>query len=178
MILFLDFDGVLHPSSVYIENGRPVLKGAAELFMWAPILSNTLEPYPNVKIVLSTNWVRRKGFSWAKKSLPAYLQRRVIGATWHSRMLICKENCFKSISCWYDEASRFQQIQKYVARENTGNWIALDDLHDQTERWNREFQNHLILTNSAKGLSESEVVEKLKSQLVALLNQDRQISQN
>ena len=29
MILFLDFDGVLHPDAVYLERGRPVLRGDA-----------------------------------------------------------------------------------------------------------------------------------------------------
>jgi hypothetical protein len=33
MILFLDFDGVLHPVDAYLVNGRPTLKCNGALFM-------------------------------------------------------------------------------------------------------------------------------------------------
>ncbi len=36
MILFLDFDGVLHPDAALLVNGRPTLKADGELMMWAP----------------------------------------------------------------------------------------------------------------------------------------------
>lgn len=42
MILFLDFDGVLHPDAAYLVRGRPVLRAAGELFMWAPLLAAVL----------------------------------------------------------------------------------------------------------------------------------------
>ena len=38
MILFLDYDGVLHPDHVYLVSGRPVPRADGELLMWAPIL--------------------------------------------------------------------------------------------------------------------------------------------
>lgn len=42
MILFLDFDGVLHPDAVYRERGRPVLRDQGELFMWSGRLVDVL----------------------------------------------------------------------------------------------------------------------------------------
>ena len=42
MILFLDFDGVLHPDAVYLERGRPVLRTDGELFMWSRHLVDVL----------------------------------------------------------------------------------------------------------------------------------------
>ncbi len=38
MILFLDFDGVLHPDAVYLTRRGVELRAPGELFMWAPIL--------------------------------------------------------------------------------------------------------------------------------------------
>ena len=39
MILFLDYDGVLHPDSAYLVRGRPVLRATGGLFMWAEPLA-------------------------------------------------------------------------------------------------------------------------------------------
>lgn len=69
MILFLDYDGVLHPDSAHLIRGSPVLRAEGELLMWMPILEDILEPYPDVSIVLSTSWVRVLGFSRARDYL-------------------------------------------------------------------------------------------------------------
>ena len=86
MILFLDFDGVLHPDDAYLVRGRPVLRAEGALFMWASPLAALLDAHPQVQIVLSTSWARELGFSRARRFLPDTLRARVIGATWHSAM--------------------------------------------------------------------------------------------
>ncbi len=48
MVLFLDFDGVLHPDQAYLVKGRPVLRAEGALFMWAPLLVDALKNYPGV----------------------------------------------------------------------------------------------------------------------------------
>jgi len=55
MLLFLDYDGVLHPDEVYLKRGRPVLRGPGELFMWVPHLLSAIEG-ADVRIVLSTSF--------------------------------------------------------------------------------------------------------------------------
>ena len=45
MILFLDFDGVLHPDEAYLVKGRPVLRAEGALFMWTPLLADALKNY-------------------------------------------------------------------------------------------------------------------------------------
>ena len=88
-ILYLDFDGVLHPEDTYFNPARGANLGPQstaaghELFEHAQLLVNVLEPYPHVKIVLSTSWVQHRSYSRAMKRLPAELQARVIGATFH-----------------------------------------------------------------------------------------------
>ena len=87
MIVFLDFDGVLHPDAVYKPAKKPIeLRGTGQLIMHAQILEDILKPF-NASIVLSTSWVRSLGFSKTLKKMPPALARLVIGATWHSNMV-------------------------------------------------------------------------------------------
>ena len=82
-ILFLDFDGVLHPDAVYLSRQGPTLKAEGTLFLWAPTLANLLYDFPTTSLVLSTSWGRHLGFKRALGYLPRELQERVIGATRH-----------------------------------------------------------------------------------------------
>ena len=106
MILFLDFDGVLHPDAVFLEKRRPVLRADGNLFMWVPHLISAIEPYPEVQIVLSTSWVRARGFSRAKKALPKPLRDRIIGSTWHSSMGRSEYGGHRLVSTWWDRSTR------------------------------------------------------------------------
>lgn len=147
MILFLDFDGVLHPDSVYRERGRPVLREQGELFMWSGLLIDALTSHPEVRIVLSTSWAREFGFSRARRYLPEALRARAIGATWHSGMAHDEE----SRQNWWDQATRYQQVRRYVDRAQLVDWIAIDD---NPEGWGSVDQDRLILTDSTHGLSD------------------------
>lgn len=68
MILFLDFDGVLHPDAAYLYGKTPRLNADGELFMWANLLVDALADQPDVQIVLSTSWVRLLSFKRARDS--------------------------------------------------------------------------------------------------------------
>ena len=71
MIIYLDFDGVLHHYDVYLDQrNRTILRGMGALFEYAPRLESILATYPNIKLVLSTSWVRVKGFQYATERLP------------------------------------------------------------------------------------------------------------
>ncbi|WP_254220697.1 HAD domain-containing protein [Burkholderia glumae] len=56
--MFLDFDGALHPvgETVLDENGQLVRNPA--LFSWLPILEQHLRPFPEICIVVSSDWRR------------------------------------------------------------------------------------------------------------------------
>ncbi|PBP66695.1 HAD domain-containing protein [Pseudomonas syringae] len=144
MILFLDFDGVLHPDDVYMTPKGPQLLSSGHLFMWAPILEKELALFPEVKIVLSTSWVRQLDFSRAKKRLPIGLQARVLGSTWHSSM-----SKVWADQVWWDQTSRHGQILRYVARAKISDWIAIDD---DAEGWASTDRDRLLLTNRNEGL--------------------------
>lgn len=85
MLLFVDFDGVLHPDAVYLRCGRAELRAEGQLFMWAHYLQAVVEE-ADVQIVLSTSWARHLGYQRARKALPEPVSRLVVGATWHSAM--------------------------------------------------------------------------------------------
>ena len=72
-LIYLDFDGVLHPSAVWYEYGmrEPRLRAAGHaLFESLPVLEAAISPYPTLKIVLSTTWVQTFGFEHARDRLP------------------------------------------------------------------------------------------------------------
>lgn len=58
VVLFLDFDGVLHPDgeAALDENFR--LLPNPNLFCWLKILNEILEPHPEVQIIVSSDWRR------------------------------------------------------------------------------------------------------------------------
>lgn len=70
MILFLDFDGVLHP------NNRP---GA--LFMWVPRLAMWLADWPGVEVVISSSWRGVHSLHEMVKLLGPGVGSRVVGCT-------------------------------------------------------------------------------------------------
>ena len=146
MILYLDFDGVLHNYEVYLDHrNRPYLRGMGELFEHNARLEQVLDPYPQVKIVLSTSWVRTKGFSHSCKRLPLSLRQRVVGATWHSRM----QRDDEWLDWWIHRSSRYEQILRDVTRRQPEDWMALDD---DVRGWPAQATNHLIACDSELGL--------------------------
>ncbi|MCF5031022.1 MULTISPECIES: HAD domain-containing protein [Pseudomonas syringae group] len=157
MILFLDFDGVLHPDAVFLTRKGPKLRDEGELFMWASLLETVLQEFPNVQIVLSTSWVRNIGFSRAIKRLPLFIQQRVVGATWHSSMATGWAD-----ADWWDQSSRYGQIIRYVARSAVSDWIAIDD---DLEGWADADRHRLVAVDPTLGLSENRAINELRSKL-------------
>lgn len=72
VILFLDFDGVLHPDPC---------REARRLFEHAPRLADLLEDFPEACIVLSTSWRNGRSIDELVGPLVAPLRARVIGVT-------------------------------------------------------------------------------------------------
>ena len=143
-VLFLDFDGVLHPNEVYLTRGSQIELRAEghSLFEHADLLAQLLEPHSQVKIVLSSSWVfGLKSFDEAKERLPKALQDRVIGATWHSSM-----DHYRWL--WM---TRYEQIMTYVEHRSRLDWIAVDD---DDEGWPEDMRHHLVHTDEWLGLSD------------------------
>jgi hypothetical protein len=158
-VLFLDFDGVLHPDDVYRTRSGLVLRAPGHLMMHAGILVEILKEFPKVKISLSTSWVRILGYRRARAALPSGLQSLTVSSTWHSRM---PRAPFEG----YDMHSRYRQIRAAVTRAGLTNWLALDD--DPFASW-PDHDRRLIRTDPDLGLSSVLTQEELRFKLRALM---------
>lgn len=157
-LLFLDFDGVLHPDAVYLTRRGIELRAEGELFMWAPLLNDALANHPDMQIVLSTSWARNLGFDRARRALPAVLRHQVIGATWHSAM----GKGWPDFIPW-DAQTRWEQIEAYLSRlAEPVNWLAIDD---DGQGWPIAQRDRLILTDPDHGLSDPAVAAELTHKL-------------
>lgn len=172
MILFLDFDGVLHPVEAFrrlslsqgirpwVASGAPAQVGpdGLHLFMYCNWLDAALAPFQEVQIVLSTSWVSAFGLDTAVGYLPPSLQRRVIGTTWDERAGWNRREW-----AWLP---RYQQINMYVQRNglHPGQWLALDD---DADAWPFQIMrehgigNNLLHCHPERGLSDPVVQKNL-----------------
>lgn len=156
-VCYCDFDGVTHDDAVYWSprDGIHLRTPGRTLFEWLPILEELLAPYPDVKIVLSTSWVRVKGFEFAKHHLTPSLQSRVIGATFHNR---------ETQKFDFDNMSRGMQICADVERRKPTRWFAIDNDDQGWPAWCRD---HLIKTEDRLGLSDLSVQEAVRKVLAS-----------
>ena len=120
-LIYLDFDGVLHPDAVYRHREAPYIRLRApghELFESCGVLERALLPYPDVSIVLSTSWVSEFSFDLARASLSRDLQRRDVGATFDSQL-------FDRYA--YATLTRYEVVQHDVERRGPVRWLAVDN---------------------------------------------------
>ena len=99
--LFLDFDGVLHPT----------LAQPSALFIHGLRLAEALRPYL-VDIVISSSWRFHCSREEYLAKLPAELAGQVIGATGKAHV---------------GKFARWHEIQQYVKKYRIVDWRALDD---------------------------------------------------
>lgn len=153
-ILYLDFDGVLHHENCLWHPKRGaylVAPSRYRLFQYAELLAAELASFPDLQIVLSTSWVVRYGFSATKKRLPDALQRRCIGATYHSHAM--GEQAFL-------QTPRGEQVLADVSRRRPARWVALDD---SFEGW--PVNVSWIQTDPYEGISGVGVLDRLREAL-------------
>jgi hypothetical protein len=157
-VLYLDYDNVLH-GEVLKFNKAPCLRletPGQTFFQNMPILEQLLGPYPDVKIVLSTSWVRVFDFYHARKHLSASLQARVVGATFHA-LHMYKED--------FARLPRHRQILADAARRQLTRWLAIDD---DIEGWPQSALDHLVPMPPSLGLSCPLAAAALKARLATI----------
>lgn len=149
-VLYADFDGMLHHEDVRwaLRRGAYMNAPGHTLFEHAWLLEKLIEPYPQLKIVLSTSWAHVYSCYGAAKRLPPALRERVIGATWHSEM---SEHAFI-------QKPRGKQVVEDVARRRPLDWLALDDTD---EGWPTELTNHVLITDAELGISAPGMSERI-----------------
>ena len=100
-LLFLDFDGVLHPT--HFTGQSP--------FSRAHLLDETLALF-SPKIVISSSWRFTHNLEKLQKTIPNHISSLIIGAT--GQAVIGKH-------------PRFTEIQNYLRGYGSADWKALDD---------------------------------------------------
>jgi hypothetical protein len=159
-VLYLDFDGVLHHEDVYWDPRRGAYMAARghKLFEYVSLLEELLQPWPAVKIVLSTSWVRQYGFSRTAKRLGPALRARCIGSTWHTGM--------RAHEWSFARLPRGLQIVQDVQRRNPAAWVAVDDDHND---WPKHFESHLVRSHPSLGISAPRVQAELAEKIAAMV---------
>ena len=150
-VLYLDFDNVLH-GDVLLYPLQPETPGQI-LFENMPILEQLLEPYPDLKLVLSTSWVQQLAFARARKALPPSLRKRVIDATYQGPHMREEE---------FSRLTRYEQVIADVARRRPGKWLAIDyDL----DGWPEHALINVVPMSLLVGLGDAAVALELKQRL-------------
>lgn len=165
MILFLDYDGVLHPDEVFWDHRQGIVLRTdllppeyanATLFCYMHALEAILEDFPDVRIVLSTSWLHGIGYSRSRRRLSPALRKRVIGSTYHS----------KYTPAW-GKLSRFEQILDHVGRHQLGlNWLAIDN---DAAGWPEVQFDQLVLCHDHLGIGDPATQQDLRQKLSAVL---------
>ena len=155
-LCYLDYDGTLHDSQVYISPGVGIhirTPGRA-LFEWAAILDDLMLPHPEIKIVLSTTWVAAQSFEFARAQLPPGLQKRIIGSTYTTENLR-----------YFDAWPRGRQVTSDVLTRNPSSWFAIDD---DDNGWPRNCRSRLIKTDGSTGISAPRIQDAIRKILMSL----------
>ena len=155
LVLYLDFDGVLHHENVLWHPKIGAYLSAPDghvLFQHAELLERMLVTYPQIQIVLSTAWVRRYGCARSAKQLRPSLRARVIGATFHSRMNEAE----------FAEKPRGLQVGEDVLKRRPRAWLALDD--DGLD-WPEWCLDRFVKTHPRDGLSDPAVQKEFDREL-------------
>lgn len=164
-VLYLDYDGVLHPEDVYWKKKKGIFlrdNPGHTLFENCQLLETLLAPYPSVKIVLCTSWVRAlKSYTRARKRLTPGLQARCVGATFHSDMRYHMGLGY-SYGDFFSQLSRYVQIKEDLDRRRPERYLALDD---DTDGWPAAQTNWLVAPYTPNGIAEPDVLKELKSKL-------------
>ena len=136
MILFLDIDGVLHPTS----GSKPFVPACLS------VLESLVSDFPDMEIVITSSWREEKPLSELKALLGAQLGSRVIGAT-----PIIDEPFLHHV--------RYHEAQAYLSQTSKPNrpWVAVDD-----EGGNYPEHSPVVITDRRRGLTKDDG-QKLKT---------------
>jgi hypothetical protein len=150
MILFLDFDGVLHPEPCYDQT---------MLFCRRSLLEDCLRDFPDVQIVITSTWRERHSFDALRALFATDIAARIIDVTpqW-SDLLDLRSSM-----------SYMRQVEVMGWLRQNGEpwtqWVALDD-----KPWLfKPFLSNLVTCDGEVGLDEG-VLQKLRSKLAQMAN--------
>ncbi|WP_431273272.1 HAD domain-containing protein [Variovorax ureilyticus] len=135
MILFLDFDGVLHPEG---DASHP--DGSTD-FCFLPRLEVLLREFPHVRIVISSSWREKLAYKTLLKPFSEDIRARILGATPHSGFGLPHPFAHRE-----GEIIAWLQLHDAVSEQ----WVALDDAEWQFD----DYKDHLVVCGSFVGFDD------------------------
>jgi len=117
MILFLDFDGVLHPQFPRKDRSEAENKP----FAYVPRLEGVLRDFPHVDIVISSSWRTFSSLAQIQARFSPDIAQRIIGV-----IPTLKQTEF---GVAYAERVRNREVRAWIEAHgrNDEPWVALDD---------------------------------------------------
>lgn len=147
MILFLDFDGVLHPEPSY-QNDEP--------FCRRPLFESVMRDFPKVEIVISSTWRETRTIDQLRALFSEDIAARILGVTPNWKNL-------PELVSVIGQYPRHVEIEGWLRQHQRSweSWVALDD----RPYWFRPFLSNLVRCESAVALNE-EVISHLRHKLL------------
>jgi hypothetical protein len=168
ILLFLDFDGCVHSNEVFMRPCSPadalnlsaeelhffvtkynLLVTGENLFEHCDRLAVTLEPFPEVKIVISSTWKQYFEIDALKCFLPPALAERVVGVT-------------PQLFSRGGTGQRMREIGLCLEQYGYPQWIALDDSEYPFLIGDGRCRENLLLLDSKEGFTDAASVELSK----------------
>ena len=149
IVLFVDFDGVLHPLGEEAFDGHFNLIKNENLFCWRSILEDLLEPHPSIRIVVSSDWRRLCGDEALRQVLGRDLGHRFVGVV----------EMYNS--------SRATEILADASRRKLDYWLAIDDHPSVFDAW-KMGDERFVACSSSTGLSAPTVQQEVRQKIARL----------
>jgi hypothetical protein len=141
-ILFIDFDGVLHPKG----------SGTDDHFSHLPRFEKIVREHPALRIVISSTWQDAYSIKTLRRVFSPDVAQRIIGGT-------------RSVNPEREAEDRYEEMLKFLRTADAGNarWLALNDSA-------HEFPDEcpeLVLCNPARAF-DGDAARRLVARLSAL----------
>ena len=134
-IIFLDFDGVMHPAGT--ESPKFSQRSLLEDFLRD-------QDFLDVLLVITSTWREAYSLEGLRKFFSADIQHRVL-------------SCTATLDEYETEYERAEEIEHWLdAHEPCESWVALDD---DEQGFPPRFRTNLVLTDSTAGLTENALSE-------------------
>jgi hypothetical protein len=140
MIIFLDFDGVLHPEPCREE----------QFFCHLPKLEALLREFPAVRIVISSSWRNDRTLAELRAFFSPDIAAKIIGCTPHHRDL---PDLVEMIGITYTRQAEIEGWMRTFGPWEK--WVALDD----RAYWFRPFCANLIKCDAKTGITDDVLLE-------------------
>lgn len=172
--VYLGISGVLHPSETTYElvRGRSPWSEGHSTYEGGPILQRALEPWPQVRIVLTSTQPRTRGLPSVLEELGPSLAARVVGFAYEDittkvrRQVGTRGGMTRTVGYSSEDYWRMNKaeiVASHVAWSRPEKWIVIDD---EDILWPLDVRrDRLVLTDGCVGLRCSEAQDRLQTVL-------------